>query len=252
MKFGNILIGKRLFVGFGKPKALGKGKEEIRGSAYVEGPLQIGQDTDYDSVEATLMVGAEYNTDSETHPDNAIKAKGNVEIQGDTNQTGNITASENITTNAHFIGDITQTSGTPPGCKLFDIKHPTKDGHRLAHACIEGPEIAVYTRGRVCNGKNVIDLPAYWDGLVDYETITVQLTALGAHQNVIVKRISPMERKIYLQSQGGMPVDCFYHIMARRKDVPDLVVEYEGKTPADYPGDNTGYSIAGYNYDVRS
>ena len=252
MKFGNILIGKRLFVGFGKPKALGKGKEEIRGSAYVEGPLQIGQDTDYDSVEATLMVGAEYNTDSETHPDNAIKAKGDVEIEGDTNQTGNITASENITTNAHFIGDITQTSGTPPGCKLFDIQHPTKDGHRLAHACIEGPEIAVYTRGRVCNGKNVIDLPAYWDGLVDYETVTVQLTALGAHQNVIVKRISPMERKIYLQSQGGMPVDCFYHIMAQRKDVPNLVVEYEGKTPADYPGDNSAYSVAGHDYDVRS
>ena len=252
MKFGNILIGKRLFVGWGKPKALGKGKDEIRGSAYVEGPLQIGKDTDYESVEATLMIGAEYNTDSKTHPDNAIKAKGDVEIEGDTNQTGNITASENITTDAHFVGDITKTSGTPPGCKLFDIQHPTKDGHRLAHACIEGPEVAVYTRGRVCNGKNVIDLPEYWDGLIDYETVTVQLTALGAHQNVIVKRISPMERKIYLQSQGGMPVDCFYHIMAQRKDVPNLVVEYEGKTPADYPGDNTGYSIAGYNYDVRS
>ena len=104
----------------------------------------------------------------------------------------------------------------------------------------------------MCNGKNVIDLPEYWDGLIDYETVTVQLTALGAHQNVIVKRISPMERKIYLQSQGGMPVDCFYHIIAQRKDVPNLVVEYEGKTPADYPGDNSGYSIAGYNYDVRS
>ena len=252
MKFGNILIGKRLFVGWGKPKALGKGEDEIRGSAYVEGPLQIGKDTDYSKVEATLMVGAEYNTDSETHPDNAIKAKGNVEIEGNTNQTGNITASENITTSAHFVGDITKTSGTPPGCKLFDIQHPTKDGHRLAHACIEGPEVAVYTRGRVCNGKNVIDLPEYWDGLVDYESLTVQLTCLGSHQNVIVKRISPMERKVYLQSQGGMPVDAFYHIMAQRKDVPNLVVEYEGKTPADYPGDNTGYSIAGYNYDVRS
>ena len=252
MKFGTALIGKRLFVGFGKPKALGKGKDEIRGSAYVEGPLQIGKDTDYESVEATLMIGAEYNTDSETHPENAIKAKGDVEIEGDTNQTGNITASENITTDAHFIGDITKTKGTPPGCKLFDIQHPTKDGHRLAHACIEGPEVAVYTRGRVCNGKNVIDLPEYWDGLVDYESLTVQLTALHSHQNVIVKRISPIERRIYLQSQGGMPVDCFYHIMAQRKDVPNLVVEYEGKTPADYPGDNTGYSIAGYNYDVRS
>ena len=252
MKFGNITIGKQLFVGWGLPKALGLGEKQIRGAGYVEGPLQVGKDTDYESVEATLMVGAESNTDSETHPDNAIKAKGNVEIEGDTNQTGNIKASENITTDAHFVGDITQTSGTPPGCKLFDIQHPTKDGHRLAHACIEGPEVAVYTRGRVCNGKNVIDLPEYWDGLIDYETVTVQLTALGAHQNVIVKRISPMERKIYLQSQGGMPVDCFYHIIAQRKDVPNLVVEYEGKTPADYPGDNSGYSIAGYNYDVRS
>ena len=252
MKFGNIFIGKRLFVGCGKPEALGKGETEIRGSAYVEGPLQIGQDTDYSKVEATLMIGAEYNSDSDSHPDKALKAKGNVEIIGDTNQEGNIKASENITTDAHFVGDITKTSGTPPGCKLFDIQHPTKDGHRLAHACIEGPEVAVYTRGRVCNGKNVIDLPEYWDGLVDYETLTVQLTCLGSHQNVIVKRISPMERKVYLQSQGGMPVDAFYHIMAQRKDVPNLVVEYEGKTPADYPGDNTGYSIAGYNYDVRS
>ena len=252
MKFGNILVGKRLFVGWGKPKALGKGEDEIRGSAYVEGPLQIGQDTDYSEVEATVMIGAEYNSDSDSHPDKALKAKGNVEIIGDTNQEGNIKASENITTDAHFVGDITKTSGTPPGCKLFDIQHPTKDGHRLAHACIEGPEVAVYTRGRVCNGKNVIDLPEYWDGLGDYETLTVQLTCLGSHQNVIVKRISPMERKVYLQSQGGMPVDAFYHIMAQRKDVPNLVVEYEGKTPADYPGDNTGYSIAGYNYDVRS
>ena len=252
MKFGNILVGKRLFVGWGKPKALGKGEDEIRGSAYVEGPLQIGQDTDYSEVEATVMIGAEYNSDSDSHPDKALKAKGNVEIIGDTNQEGNIKASENITTDAHFVGDITKTSGTPPGCKLFDIQHPTKDGHRLAHACIEGPEVAVYTRGRVCNGKNVIDLPEYWDGLIDYETLTVQLTCLGSHQNVIVKRISPMERKVYLQSQGGMPVDAFYHIMAQRKDVPNLVVEYEGKTPADYPGDNTGYSIAGYNYDVRS
>ena len=29
MKFGNILVGKRLFVGWGKPKALGKGEDEI-------------------------------------------------------------------------------------------------------------------------------------------------------------------------------------------------------------------------------
>ncbi len=244
MKFGNIFVGKRLFVGCGKPEALGKGETEIRGSGYVEGPLQIGQDTDYDSVEATLMVGAEYNSDSETHPDKAIKAKGNVEIIGDTNQKGDITQEGNYTQKGSFTSDteVTASGVTLTSRKPFDIPHPTKEGHRLRHVCLEGPESAVYIRGRVCNGKNIIDLPDYWDGLVDYETLTVQLTALGAHQNVIVKRISPIEGRIYLQAQGGMPVDCFYHIMAARVDGEPLIVEYEGEGPADYPGDNREYT----------
>ena len=239
MKFGNIFVGKRLFVGCGKPEALGKGETEIRGSGYVEGPLQIGQDTDYDSVEATLMVGAEYNSDSETHPENAIKAKGNVEIKGNINQTGNQQVEGEIVAST----EVTASGVTLTSRKPFDIPHPTKEGQRLRHVCLEGPESAVYVRGRVCNGKNIIDLPEYWDGLVDYETMTVQLTALHSHQNVIVKRISPIERRIYLQSQGGMPVDCFYHIMAERKDGEKLIVEYEGKTSDDYPGDNSIYSI---------
>ena len=244
MKFGNIFVGKRLFVGCGKPEALGKGETEIRGSGYVEGPLQIGQDTDYSSVEATLMVGAEYNSDSDTHPDKAIKAKGNVEIigdtkqEGDTNQEGTIDATGTITSSTQVIAAGHKLTAK----KNFDMPHPTKDGWRLRHVCLEGPEAAVYVRGRVCNGKNVIDLPEYWDGLVDYETMTVQLTAIGAHQNVIVKRISPIERRIYLQAQGGMPVDCFYHIIAERKDGERLIVEYEGKTIDDYPGDNSEYS----------
>tara|TARA_Y100001960_G_C14436747_1_gene710494 strand:+ start:25 stop:750 length:726 start_codon:yes stop_codon:yes gene_type:complete len=239
MKFGNIFVGKRLFVGCGKPEALGKGETEIRGSGYVEGPLQIGQDTDYESVEATLMVGAEYNSDSETHPENAIKAKGNVEIKGDINQTGNQQVEGEIVAST----EVTASGVTLTSRKPFDIPHPTKEGQRLRHVCLEGPESAVYVRGRVCNGKNIIDLPEYWDGLVDYETMTVQLTALHSHQNVIVKRISPIERRIYLQSQGGMPVDCFYHIMAERNDGEKLIVEYEGKTSDDYPGDNSIYSI---------
>jgi len=238
MKFGNITIGKQLLVGWGLPKALGKGKSQIRGSAYVEGPLQIGKDDDYDSVEATLMVGAENNTDSEEHPTNAIKAKGDLDIQGNTNQNGFITSTGVITSSTQVIAKGHRLTAK----KDFDMPHPTKDGWRLRHVCLEGPEAAVYVRGRVCNGKNVIDLPEYWDGLVDYETLTVQLTCLGSHQNVIVKRISPMERKVYLQSQGGMPVDAFYHIMVERKDGERLIVEYEGKTIDDYPGDNSEYS----------
>jgi hypothetical protein len=238
MKFGNIFIGKRLFVGNGKPEALGKGETEIRGSAYVEGPLQIGQDTDYSKVEATLMIGAEYNSDSDSHPDKALKAKGNVEIIGDTDQTGDMEISGDMTIGGTMkAGYATWSGSIVATTKLFDIQHPSKDGHRLAHGCLEGPEHAVYTRGRVCNGKNVIDLPEYWSGLVDFETLTVQLTSIGSHQNVIVKRISPMERKIYLQAQGGMPVDAFYHIMAERIDSDKLVVEYEGNSVEDSPNE---------------
>ena len=236
MKFGNIFVGKRLFVGCGKPEALGKGETEIRGSGYVEGPLQIGQDTDYSSVEATLMVGAEYNSDSDTHPDKAIKAKGNIEIIGDTDQTGNMEISGDMTIGGTMKSNFaTWSDSIVATTKLFDIKHPTKEGKRIAHGCLEGPEHAVYVRGRVNNRNNVITLPDYWDGLVDYDTLTVQLTSIHSHQNVIVKRIDVNERKIHLQAQGGMPVDCFYHIMAERKDVNNLVVEYEGNSAEDSP-----------------
>jgi hypothetical protein len=131
--------------------------------------------------------------------------------------------------------------------KNFDIPHPTKEGWRLTHTCVEGPEASVYIRGRVKN-KNEIHLPEYWKGLVDIDTITINLTSIGAHQDVIIKRWN--EEKVYLQSKGGMPIDCFYHIMAERKDTEKLIPEYQG-TIEDYPGDNTQRSIAGYHYDVK-
>ena len=242
MKFGNILVGKRLFVGWGKPKALGKGEDEIRGSAYMEGPLQVGKDDAFSDVKATVMIGPENNTDVESHPSDSLVVEGHQTINNGNLHTSNLLA---------CTGQACSFSGSTinvQGWKGFDIKHPNKEKHRLRHVCVEGPEAAVYTRGRVCNGKNVIDLPSYWRGLVDYETVTVQLTAVGSHQNVIVKRISPIEGKIYLQAQGGMPVDCFYHIMAARIDGEELVVEYEGKSPADYPGDPEQFSISGYDY----
>ena len=266
MKLPGAEVGKQLQVGAGEAKCLGKGTDAIRGSAYIEGPLQVGDDEAFSEIDGTVMIGPDDNTDTEEHAKRSLYVKGNVKLdgndltpnvlnvtgdvyivgnteqEGDTTQTGDITASGTVTAN-NFVGSVSTASGKSSGAKAFDIPHPTKDGQRLRHICIEGPETAVFVRGRVCNGKNVIDLPEYWDGLVDYETVTIQLTAIGSHQDVIVKRISPIERKIYLQCQGGMPVDCFYHIMAERKDVEKLIPEYEGTTSDDYPGDNSIYTI---------
>ena len=96
----------------------------------------------------------------------------------------------------------------------------------------------------------MIKLPTYWEKLVDPTTITVNLTPYGAHQDVIVKRIEPTE--IHLQSNGGLPINCFYHVFGARADGERLTPEYEGATPQDYPGNNDQYSIAGYHYDRRT
>jgi len=238
MKVPSLEVGKQLQVGAGEAKALGKGTEMVRGAAYIEGPVQIGDDEAYDTITATVMIGREDNTDTKEQPEESLHVKGNVKIEGDTDQTGDMEISGDMTIGGTMKSGFATWSGSIVATtKLFDIQHPSKDGHRLAHGCLEGPEHAVYTRGRVCNGKNVIDLPEYWSGLVDFETLTVQLTSIGSHQNVIVKRISPMERKIYLQAQGGMPVDAFYHIMAERIDSDKLVVEYEGNSVEDSPNE---------------
>ncbi len=51
--------------------------------------------------------------------------------------------------------------------KSFDIEHPTKEGMRLHHGSLEGPEHGVYIRGK--NNSGTIHLPDYWKGLVDEE-----------------------------------------------------------------------------------
>jgi len=168
-----------------------------------------------------------------------------VVIRNDVYTGGNI----NLTGRLRAQGDVISQCGRHilRRKKNFDIPHPTKEGWRLTHACLEGPEAAVYVRGRVKN-QTEIHLPEYWTKLVNPDTITVSLTPIGSHQDVIIKRIG--DNKIYLQSKGGMPIDCFYHIFGERIDTEKLIPEYQG-TIEDYPGDNSQRSIAGYTYDTK-
>jgi len=139
--------------------------------------------------------------------------------------------------------------GTATGNKKFDIKHPNKEGWRLSHVCVEGPTSDVYIRGKL-DGDHVINIPSYWQGLVDYDTITINLTPFGRSDTSLhIKEIS--EDKIIISSDHLTQVKCFYHVYAERIDVEKNIPEYEGKTPADYPGDVNQSSIAGYHYDVR-
>ena len=131
---------------------------------------------------------------------------------------------------------ITLTSRKP-----FDIPHPNKDGWRLRHVCLEGPESGVYYRGRLTN-SNVIELPEYWKGLVDAESITVTLTQIGSSQDLIVDKIE-WGSKVLIRSGTASNIDCYFLVHGERKDGEKLIVEYEGKSIEDYPGDNSIYSI---------
>ena len=235
---GQLVVGDN---NINPPDALGKGAGRVRHSAYIEGPLQVGNAGNFSTAEGTVMIGADGNAGAAE----ALKVKGGVVVDP---EKGDIHDSnlKNVTgQSCSFSGSTINVQSW----KGFDIKHPNKEGHRLRHICLEGPEAGVYYRGRIKNEK-MIRLPSYWKGLVNIDTITVQLQPIGAHQNIIIKRWD--DEFIYLQGQGGMPINCFYHVFGERIDGEKLIIEYEGDTPDKYPGDQSQYSISGYHYDRRT
>ena len=128
--------------------------------------------------------------------------------------------------------------------KPFDIQHPTKGkGHRLRYACIEGPEVGVYHRGRL-KESNVIELPYYWKDLVHEDSITVQLQPIGSNQNLVIQEFNNEFIVIAEDSTNTdlitdlSTIDCFYHVYGERIDVNPLIVEYEGNSWEDYPDPN--------------
>ena len=150
-----------------------------------------------------------------------IKLNTSVIGDGLINIVGPITSADEVTANG-----VTLTSR-----KDFDIPHPTKENHRLRHVCLEGPESAVYVRGRLTD-NNVIELPDYWKGLVDPASITVNLTQIGSSQDLIVDKIEWGSR-IVIRSGSASNIDCYYTVNATRKDIAPLEVEQdvvEGKT----------------------
>ena len=237
----DVNIGGQLHVGTGSYAAIKEGRKKINGSAALEGPVVVGPPDTYSSTEATLMVGPLSNDDPDCpSAKHALKVTGSgdaVYIQGNMYVSGTVDClSTGILEARH------RTADSKP--KLFDMEHPSTPGMRLAHACIEGPEVSVFYRGRCRNSKEIV-FPSYWKDLVHINSISVQLQPVGAHQDIIVKRWD--DEKVYLQSKGGMPIDCFYHIYAERKDVKPLVVEYTGETwedrpepDHDYPNTTTG------------
>jgi len=121
------------------------------------------------------------------------------------------------------LGNLVATS------KSFLIKHPTKENYALRYGSLEGPEHGVYVRGRL-SGNDTIELPDYWVELINEDTITVQLTPIGKHQNLYVKDIVDNKVIVANGSLLSNKINCFYFIQAERKDIEKMVVEYPTET----------------------
>ena len=248
------------------------------GTAVLNGPVYVGKTGASPNYEAVLNITS--NSAEQLPGDQqpacsaslAMKSDGNLTVTGD-GKTANallISGGSSVDT-ISVIGDMTVSGSVDCGNKgrlasrfaaadaspkPFDLVHPTKgEGHRLRYACIEGPEVAVYCRGRL-KESNVIHLPDYWKDLVHEDSITVQLQPIGQIQNLVIEEFNNEFIVIAEDSTntdlitGLSTIDCFYHVYGERKDINPLIVEYEGNSWEDYPDPN--YNPNKVDYDEKT
>ena len=219
----------------------------ISGSDAALNSLDITQDLTVDT--NTLHVDSSNNRVGigTSSPSEKLDVNGNASISGSltVSQGGNITmdgggslntTGGSIDTNGGNISLGTGTlNGTIPGSavnvdtvtatvKNFVIDHPTpeKEGYKLRHSSLEGPEIGVYFRGK--STSNIIDLPDYWIDLVEEESITVNLTPFGSPCQHYIEDIR--DNQVIIGCACGTP-NYHFTVYGERKDVEKLVVEYK-------------------------
>lgn len=159
-----------------------------------------------DAYDLVFKRGATVGVDNGTETMRISNSNGNVGI-------GTTTPGYKLEVNGSFAATT----------KSFLIDHPTKEGMKLRYGSLEGPENGVYVRGRL-RGSNIIELPDYWSGLVDEDSITVNLTAVGKSQNLYVSYMG--DGFIRVENETDTNIDCFYTVFAERKDVEKLEVEF--------------------------
>ena len=241
--FRDIESGK-IYIGVEEPAKLDQAVETLNGDKPYDGTLVATGPTFLGAhkggfAKGTLNVGTALGEWSPGVSGRAVQVEGDVEVIGEeaTNAVyidGDVyvTGAVDCLSKGRLESRHVEADGRP---KPFDMVHPsTGKGNRLRYACIEGPEVGVYYRGRL-KDSNIIELPSHWKDLVHAESISVQIQNIGVPQMITVESFD--NEKIVLESNTipETPIDCFYHVYGERKDVNHLVVEYEGDTWEDYP-----------------
>ena len=246
---GKIYVGKSMPAKLDQSITTKNGDKPYDGTLAVTGPAFIGGHSA--NAKGVLNVGTDLGDFKPGVDGRALDVEGDVNIvgqkavnavyiQGDLYVSGKIDGGNK----GRLASRFSTADSLPP--KSFDIKHPTKgEGWRLRHVSLEGPESAVFYRGRL-TGSNTIELPYYWKDLVHEDSITVSIQPIGSTQKIIIMEFD--NEKIILSGN----TDCFFHVYGERKDVNPLLTEYEGNDRYDYPdpnfNENSELSVEGRNY----
>jgi hypothetical protein len=110
--------------------------------------------------------------------------------------------------------------------KNFEVEHPTRPGHRIVYASVEGPEVAMFHRGTVdlLDGSATIDLPEHFAALAASETITVQLTPGSGQSRGVGFELSDEGSIAVRELQAGRgSYPLHYLVHAVRRDHRDFV-----------------------------
>jgi len=179
------------------------------GDVNVTGSLNVGGGND---------ISIDGGGNLETNGGNVNTSGGAVNTNGGNVELGTGALNGTIPGSAVNVDTVTAT------VKNFVIDHPTpeKEGYKLRHSSLEGPEIGVYFRGK--STSNIIDLPDYWVDLVEEESITVSLTSFGSPCQHYIEDIR--DNQVIIGCACGTP-NYHFTVYGERKDVEKLVVEYK-------------------------
>lgn len=112
-----------------------------------------------------------------------------------------------------FVNGVIQATA-----KAFVIPHPTKEGIRLHHGSLEGPEYGIYYRGSVfTNYKASIILPEYFQALSKYD-FTVLTSASTFVPIKTITTQSEVQIKLLIPTLKKVKID--YLVIAGRNDIP--------------------------------
>ncbi len=140
--------------------------------------------------------------------------------------------------NGTAVAGINNSNGIWGRNKSFIIPDPRHSGRRIKYTCIEGPEAAIYARGKasLTNGRAVIILPEHFAAMAVDSSVTVTLTPRSAESlGLAAVAVSAAGISVAELNKGSGNYAFDYLVYAVRKGYEDYRVYLYADENGRYP-----------------